>query len=112
MKTELQIIEELIEEKTKEFIQANALLMRTLDNHKEHVSFGVVQNVYGLQLDVEHLDEILQDLHSKRLKLLGDFTEEELILDSRDKVLEYLKGQPKGTYRLVRIGEREENGKE
>lgn len=111
MKTRLEIIEELIEEKTKEYIQANGVLMHTLENYQQNVSFGAVEDVYGRQLAVEQLEEHLQDLHAQRLQLLGDFKEKEVILGSKTKVLKRLGELPDGIYKLMKV-EREDDGKE
>lgn len=111
MKTELQIIEELIEEKTKEYLQVNGKLMHALQNYKSDVSFGHVENVFGMQIDAERVEDELEELHAKRLELLGDFREEELIIGSKEAVRKRLEELPDGIYKLAKV-EREDDGKE
>jgi hypothetical protein len=103
MKTELEITEELIEEKTKEYIQANALLLNALEKDQGTVSFGAVEEIFTLQLNAERLEQILQDLHAQRHQLLGNFIEKEQILSSKEEVLRHLAESPDGLYRLTKV---------
>ena len=112
MKTELEIVEELIDEKTKEFIQANGVLMHALENYKDEISFGAVEAIYGKQLAAENAEECLQELHAQRLKLLGDFKEEEAILGSKKEVLTRLEELPDGIYKLMKVEREDSDGEE
>ncbi len=102
MKTELEITEELSEEKTKEYIQANALLLNALKK-TQGTSFGAIEEIFTLQVSAENLESTIQDLHSRRHQLLSNFVEKEQILSNKEKVLKRLTELPDGLYKLTKV---------
>ena len=116
MKSERQLIEECIEEKTKELHQAAAQL-ENLSSVGPSSSFSLadartIMAQFQAQQSVNRLQQELNLLQSQRTQIIGDTKEEELILSNKESVLKCLSGSPDGIYRLLKVTERETHGEE
>lgn len=114
MKTERQLIEECIEEKTKEYHQAAAEL-DSLSGDASSSSLANardIMNKFTASQKLQNIEQELKFLQIRRGQLLYDNIEEEVIRGSKGEVLQHLASLPDGSYKLIRVIERESHGKE
>ena len=111
MKSELVLIEECIEEKTKEYHRVAAELDSLFEGPSS--SLANTRNITAKFLATQNVEKIQQELEilqAKRTQLLSDNMEEEVIEGSKEEVLQYLLNLPDGRYKLLKIIERESHG--
>lgn len=110
MKTEIQLLEECIEEKTKELYRATASLQET-NKAESFTSFQTQQLIghFETQQTILRIQNELNTLLQQRAQLVGDFIELEVIKGSRKEVLEQLTQLSDGLYKLMKI-ERKTDG--
>lgn len=101
MKSELQLIEECIEEKTKEYHQVVAQILATSGGIPMS-SFGGV-GVIQQKRHAEAIRAELSQMMARREQLLCDVVEIEVIRGNREEVSQCMPNLPEGQYRLVRI---------
>ena len=116
MKSERQLIEECIEEKTKELHQAAAQL-ENLSSGGPSSSFSLadaraIMAQFQAQQNANKIKQELELLQLRRTQIIGDTKEEELIQGNKESVLKCLSGSPDGIYRLTKVIERETHGEE
>jgi len=114
VKSKLRLLEECIEEKTKEYHRAVAQF-QNLSNGNPSSSFAnarIIVATFEAQQLVDKIEQELNLLNKKRLKLLSDITEQTIIQGSREEVLKRLSELPDGSYKLMKFVERESYGKE
>jgi len=113
MKSKLQLIEECIEEKTKEYHRAVAHLQDLLSDSSSSsfANANIIVAKFQVQQTVDRTKRELEILLTERIQLLGDITEQEAILGSKGEVLKCLLDLPDGLYRLMKVTEGEGHGK-
>ena len=111
MKTDLQLLEECIEEKTKEYHRISASLSQiaVVDGVFSFVNTRKVVESFEMRSLETRVRNELDVLLQQRARLLGDITEQEVILSSKEDVLRCLSEQSDGLYRLMKV-ERKDNG--
>jgi len=100
MKSELQLIEECIEVKTKEYQLA---LLETGASGTPWSSFVNVQGLVAQRQTIDRLESELTQLEFRRNQLLGDNIEQEPMIGSRAELMQYLSGASDGTYKIVKM---------
>ena len=114
MKSNLQLLEECIEEKTKEYYQVAAQLTEALENTSSS-SFGnakELMSTFDTQQRAKQVRSELGKLLEQHAQLSGDFTEQEAILGTKGEVLKHLSELPDGLYRLMKVERKKGNGEE
>ena len=113
MKSKLLLLEECIEEKTKEYHRMAAELDSLSGGSSSSlVNAHNIVAVFTATQNIQRIRQELQALQAKRTQLLSDNTEEETIEGSKEEVLQCLLSLPDGRYKLLRVIEREGHGKE
>jgi EAL domain-containing protein (putative c-di-GMP-specific phosphodiesterase class I) len=114
VKSERQLIEECIEEKTKEHHRAVAEL-ESLSSDGPSSSFANARTIMAqlqAQQNVDKAQRELQNLQIKHSQIVGDIAEQVVIQDSKEAVLKCLSDLSDGIYKLIKVKERDTHGKE
>ena len=105
MKTERQLIEECIEEKTKEHHRAVAELEGLFKDgpSSSFTDARTIMSQIQAQQGVDKAQRELQNLQNRHSKIVSDIVEQVVIQDNKEAVLKCLSDLPDGTYKLIRI---------